>query len=150
MRSTGIKSSTISPHIISLEPAKDIGIPNSYPFKEQVVEEVIQERKMAEKEKKEKREKSSKRMDDKDDGIDEIKVGKIIIGVNERKRTPRPAAEIKKSRKELIEEMKEVMKNSEVVVLVLDARDPLECRIKAVESKGKVILVLNKADLVPE
>lgn len=60
------------------------------------------------------------------------------------------------SRKAYVKELKEVIDNSDVILQVLDARDPLSCRSKELESQilshrdgKKIILVLNKIDLIP-
>jgi len=60
------------------------------------------------------------------------------------------------SRKAFVKELKEVIEQSDVIIQVLDARDPLSCRSKELESQilshrdgKKIILVLNKIDLVP-
>lgn len=60
------------------------------------------------------------------------------------------------SRKAYSKELKEVIQNSDVILEVLDARDPLSCRSKELESQilshrdgKKIILVVNKIDLVP-
>lgn len=52
-------------------------------------------------------------------------------------------------------EMKKLIEACDIIVEVLDARDPLSCRCKNIERKilglpdKKIILVLNKIDLVP-
>jgi len=60
------------------------------------------------------------------------------------------------SKKAYMSLLKEVIKNSDVILEVLDCRDPLACRSKELESQilshkdeKKIILVLNKIDLVP-
>jgi nuclear GTP-binding protein len=60
------------------------------------------------------------------------------------------------SRKAYMRELKQVIENSDVILEVLDIRDPLSCRSKELESQvlshkdeKKLILVLNKIDLVP-
>ena len=60
------------------------------------------------------------------------------------------------SRRAYMKELKEVIDNSDVIIQVLDARDPLSCRSKELESQiqshkdgKKIILVLNKIDLIP-
>lgn len=60
------------------------------------------------------------------------------------------------SRKAYMKVLDQVIENSDVILEVLDARDPLSCRSKELESsilgkKGnkKIILVLNKIDLIP-
>ena len=62
------------------------------------------------------------------------------------------------SRKRFWKEFQKVVKVSDVLLEVLDARDPLGCRLREVErvidsqyaGKKKFILVLNKVDLVPK
>jgi nuclear GTP-binding protein len=60
------------------------------------------------------------------------------------------------SRRAYIKDLKQVIENSDVILEVLDARDPLSCRSKELESQilaqkdeKKIILVINKIDLVP-
>lgn len=60
------------------------------------------------------------------------------------------------SRKAYFKEFKKVLDNADVVLEVLDARDPLGCRTKKIEQdilesgvNKKIILILNKIDLVP-
>lgn len=60
------------------------------------------------------------------------------------------------SRKAYIKILDQVIENSDVILEVLDSRDPLSCRSKELENtilskKGdkKIILVLNKIDLIP-
>ena len=58
------------------------------------------------------------------------------------------------SRKAYYRELKKVLEASDVVLQVLDARDPEGCRNFEVEQEAlkqnkKVVLILNKIDLVP-
>ena len=60
------------------------------------------------------------------------------------------------SRRAFSRELKEVIENSDVLLQILDARDPMSCRSKELESQilshkdgKKIILVVNKIDLVP-
>ena len=59
------------------------------------------------------------------------------------------------SRKLYIKILDQVLENSDIILEVLDARDPLSCRSKEIENKinliknKKIILVLNKIDLIP-
>jgi nuclear GTP-binding protein len=60
------------------------------------------------------------------------------------------------SRKAYIKILDQVIENSDVILEVLDSRDPLSCRSKELENtilskRGdkKIILVLNKIDLIP-
>ena len=59
------------------------------------------------------------------------------------------------SRRAFLKELRKVVDNSDVILHVLDARDPLGTRSNAIEEmvlsapNKKLIYVLNKADLVP-
>ncbi|KAJ3165740.1 Guanine nucleotide-binding protein-like 3 [Geranomyces variabilis] len=60
------------------------------------------------------------------------------------------------SRKAYYKEFKKVVENADVILEVLDARDPLGCRTRQIEelilnagADKRVILILNKIDLVP-
>jgi nuclear GTP-binding protein len=60
------------------------------------------------------------------------------------------------SRRAYIKDLKQVIEASDVILEVLDVRDPLSCRSKELESQilahkdeKKIILILNKIDLVP-
>ncbi len=58
------------------------------------------------------------------------------------------------TKKSLVRELESVLANSDVIVEVLDARDPLGCRSEEVETRvlnagKKLVLLLNKIDLVP-
>ena len=60
------------------------------------------------------------------------------------------------SKKTYIKELKQVIENSDVILEVLDIRDPLNCRsielekqILSHKDEKKIILILNKMDLVP-
>jgi nuclear GTP-binding protein len=77
-----------------------------------------------------------------------------LTNIKEEKKTNNLNKEM--SRKAYVKELKEVIENSDVILQVLDARDPLSCRSKELESQilshrdgKKIILVLNKIDLVP-
>ncbi len=61
------------------------------------------------------------------------------------------------NRRAYFKQLREVIKTADVVLEVLDARDPEGCRARLVESSilaadanKKIVLVLNKIDLVPK
>ena len=63
---------------------------------------------------------------------------------------------IDSSRRAFYREFKEVFEAADVILMVLDARDPQGCRVREVEEqilatggKKRLVLVLNKIDLVP-
>jgi len=60
------------------------------------------------------------------------------------------------SKRTFLKDLKEVIENSDVVLEVLDARDPLSCKsleleeiIRGQKDVKKIILILNKIDLIP-
>jgi len=58
------------------------------------------------------------------------------------------------SRRAFYKELKKVIEAADVVIQVLDARDPEGCRSKEIEDEAvkagkKVLLLVNKIDLVP-
>jgi nuclear GTP-binding protein len=60
------------------------------------------------------------------------------------------------SRRAYMKDLKEVIENSDVVLEVLDSRDPLSCKsqeleelIRSQKDEKKIILILNKIDLIP-
>ncbi len=64
------------------------------------------------------------------------------------------ARAMSQSKKAFAKELKKVVDASDVIIEVLDARDPEGCRGKELEQQvqaqgKKVILVINKIDLVP-
>ena len=64
------------------------------------------------------------------------------------------ARQMAQSRKAYYRELKKVIEASDVIIEVLDARDPDGCRNREIEQQAvaggkKVLLVLNKIDLVP-
>jgi len=56
-----------------------------------------------------------------------------------------------------MKELRDVIDNSDIIIEVLDARDPMGCRCRDIEGevlgmaegRKKILLVLNKIDLVP-
>lgn len=66
-----------------------------------------------------------------------------------------PGREAENSRKKFYTELRKVLASADVIIEVLDARDPAACRSEMIEkevtSSGKrLILLLNKIDLVPK
>jgi nuclear GTP-binding protein len=58
------------------------------------------------------------------------------------------------SKKSYFKEFRKVVEEADVILEILDARDPLGCRTKHIEelllnSQKRIILILNKVDLVP-
>ena len=142
-----------------LEQRRDGGIPNSYPFKEHVIDEEIKERQQVKLEKEIKRKankgkKVTNEMVD-GDGLEEVKVGEIIRQEHTKpKRERTEIIPVHKSKKEYSTDLKSVIEESDVILVIVDARVPLESRPKNLEAQcaekdKKILIVLNKADLVP-
>ncbi|XP_041835758.1 guanine nucleotide-binding protein-like 3 [Melanotaenia boesemani] len=138
---------------------KDLGVPSSAPFKEEVLREAEQRRLQIEEEKEQKRqakreERAQKRKKEKEAASKETEPKtKKTRKDKEEKHT----ALNRGSKQFLCAELNKVLDASDVVIEVLDARDPLGCRCPQLEeavlqreSNKKLLLVLNKIDLVPK
>ncbi|EFJ45692.1 hypothetical protein VOLCADRAFT_42065, partial [Volvox carteri f. nagariensis] len=134
---------------------KDPGLPSQWPYKEELVKEFAFLRAKAladEKRKKEERKLSQTRALDLRgslfcrDGLVERQPASLTSSLNRRDN----------SRKAFYREFRRVVEASDVIIQVLDARDPLACRCPDVERyiretnpNKKIVLLLNKMDLVP-
>eukprot|EP00903_Cladosiphon_okamuranus_P013622 g12686.t1 len=151
---------------------KDPGIPNSLPFKEEVLAEIAfakkrnEERKVMAKEKR--RADMMKRRGLTPEGqtleglmsgaeksqeeFQKVEAGKVVEEHQDEDAAVRHG---QSSRRAYFRELKKVVETADVILEVLDARDPLGSRAQAVEaavlSKAgkKLVLVINKVDLVP-
>lgn len=145
---------------------KMISVPNKCPFKEEILIEAekrraelkdikIQKKQAAKKksiEQKQKNTNSKKTKDLKPDDELENKNGKpkYILNINDLQ-----AQQINRSVKVFAGEVRKTIDTADVVIEVLDARDPLGSRNHKIEelviSQGKrLVLLLNKIDLVPK
>ncbi|XP_077181920.1 guanine nucleotide-binding protein-like 3 [Paroedura picta] len=142
------------------KPKKDIGVPNSAPFKEDILREAEQRKQRREELKKQQKLDRQKELEKKrkqetnKDAIEEKQCEKEPTS----KPKANPEQQIdKNSNKFFCRELKKVIEASDVVLEVLDARDPLGCRCPQLEQLvgqsdgGKpLLLVLNKIDLIPK
>ncbi|KAJ8324590.1 hypothetical protein BDV3_003296 [Batrachochytrium dendrobatidis] len=153
---------------------KDPGIPNLFPFKEKLLHQAEEAKRKAIEEK----ELAVKARKANRNGLtsDQMSLAALAEDATSRSRafdttlvqigskgslaTERsdPALSGRKddSRKAYYREFKKVIENADVILEVLDARDPLGCRTKQIEelilnagSNKRIILILNKIDLVP-
>uniref|UniRef100_A0A3B5MXF8 Guanine nucleotide-binding protein-like 3 n=1 Tax=Xiphophorus couchianus TaxID=32473 RepID=A0A3B5MXF8_9TELE len=135
---------------------KDPGVPNSAPFKEDVLREAEQRRLQIEEEKERKRqakkeERAQKRKNEKEAAVKEAEPS-----AKKARKTVKRSAPNKNSKQHLCSELNKVIDASDVVIEVLDARDPLGCRCPQLEEavllggKRKLLFVLTKIDLVPK
>ena len=144
--------------------SKDPGIPNMYPFKEQLLKQIQEKKEKDEEEKAKRKEQKVKQASRKrklqDLQKDAEKRAKLFekrheSGIIDSQAFPkRPLEDSKKS---FYKEFKKVVDESDVVIEVLDARDPLGCRCPQLEEmilasgkSKKLVLMLNKIDLIPK
>ncbi|XP_008293906.1 guanine nucleotide-binding protein-like 3 [Stegastes partitus] len=148
---------------VSKRVKKDLGVPSSAPFKEEVLREAEQRRLKIEEEKEKKKqakkeERAQKRKAEKEAASKEKEPkAKRIRTDDSESHSGKQAAPNRNSKEFLCAELNKVIDASDVVLEVLDARDPLGCRCpqleEAVLQRGgnkKLLLVLNKIDLVPK
>ncbi|XP_058931994.1 guanine nucleotide-binding protein-like 3 [Kogia breviceps] len=142
------------------KPRKDPGVPNSAPFKEALLREAeLRKQRLEELKQQQKldrqKEQNKKRKLETDPAVElsNMEPMKEEFGQCKTKK----AKSSKQNPKRLYcQELKKVIEASDVVLEVLDARDPLGCRCPQVEEaivkagQKKLVLVLNKSDLVPK
>uniref|UniRef100_A0A8C3LTJ5 Guanine nucleotide-binding protein-like 3 n=1 Tax=Chrysolophus pictus TaxID=9089 RepID=A0A8C3LTJ5_CHRPC len=134
------------------KPRKDPGVPGAAPFKEALLREAelrkqrLEELKRKQKLDRQKELEKRRKLDAKKSAteIQEQTGGKESSGKSEAKKTKKALD-------------KNVIESSDVVLEVLDARDPMGCRCPQLEQaitcsggEKKLLLVLNKIDLVPK
>ncbi|CAB3242962.1 unnamed protein product [Arctia plantaginis] len=149
---------------------KPIQIPNGCPFKDDILKEVEAVKKHKEEERQKKKELAKQqkqiKMEEKKNrntSMDTLVANATVRGkVHEAFKGDEPSDDIEfgKERKQenslktYYREFKKVISEAEVILEVVDARDPLGTRCSQVEeavreSGKRLVLVLNKADLVP-
>ncbi|XP_010084313.1 PREDICTED: guanine nucleotide-binding protein-like 3, partial [Pterocles gutturalis] len=144
------------------KPKKDPGVPSAAPFKEELLREAeqrkqrLEELKQKQKLNRQKEHEKKRKLEAKKNAakIKEKAEGKESPG---KSKTKTNKLLHKNSKKSFCRELKKVIEASDVVLEVLDARDPMGCRCpqleQAVTCSGgdkKLLLVLNKIDLVPK
>ncbi|MCI4390016.1 hypothetical protein PGIGA_G00117820 [Pangasianodon gigas] len=145
---------------------KDIGVPNSAPFKEEVLREAEQRKQELEELKEKNRlakqkERAEKRKKGKEESSEDTQAKKKKVKKEEKVKAQREAraavAKEKSSKRFRCSELNKVIEASDVILEVLDARDPMGCRCTQLEEavlkhKGKkrLLFILNKIDLVPK
>jgi nuclear GTP-binding protein len=154
----------------SSRPNKDPGIPNSLPFKEQVIKEAQEDRRRDEERKQLVRDlQKDKRRQQRDDqllkkrGLDELTADALARGEqfeakghSDGHSSTSGQSDKTSNLKSYYKEFHKVIEASDVVVEVLDARDPIGSRCPQVEEEvmrnganKRLILLLNKVDLIP-
>lgn len=143
---------------------KDPGVPNLFPFKEEVLKQA-EEKKRRQEEANERRKQNRLKEVNKKRNLESLQKDAMKRGKEfEKKETLKENSQsdaysgrkLEGSLKAYYKEFKKVVDASDVVLEVLDARDPMGCRCTQVEesvmSSGvnkKLVLILNKIDLVP-
>lgn len=148
---------------------KDPGIPNLWPYKTELLQEIERRRQEA------KEARAAARAAGKDDmaamaadaerragAHDRAEERKAVDGAvgnykDAKETKAAPEAEAEGSRKAFMKEFRRVVDSSDVILEVLDARDPIGCRcfdaeravVAASGGTKRIVLVLNKVDLVP-
>ncbi|KDD77192.1 hypothetical protein H632_c1p3 [Helicosporidium sp. ATCC 50920] len=146
-----------------IKPRKDPGIPSAWPFKEQVLQDVASQKKRELEREFARRdaallEKKDAPMDEAGQlaALQEAAEERVNNFVAEKMAELRPEAVVDYSRKAFYKDFVKVVEVSDVIVEVIDARDPeggrcldVERFIRRMGSNKKIILLLNKVDLVP-
>eukprot|EP00195_Chlamydomonas_chlamydogama_P013468 CAMPEP_0202909350 /NCGR_PEP_ID=MMETSP1392-20130828/49079_1 /ASSEMBLY_ACC=CAM_ASM_000868 /TAXON_ID=225041 /ORGANISM="Chlamydomonas chlamydogama, Strain SAG 11-48b" /LENGTH=620 /DNA_ID=CAMNT_0049599071 /DNA_START=76 /DNA_END=1938 /DNA_ORIENTATION=- len=147
---------------------KDPGLPSQWPFKEELIKEFAMKRaQILADEKRRKDEKKARKLANKQSaeaGGEDIQQLQALASFKQADFETRKRARLTEefqsdkdnSRKAFYREFRKVVELADVVIQVLDARDPLACRcpdveryIRTVNPNKRVILLLNKMDLVP-
>ncbi|KAM9977906.1 hypothetical protein ACTFIR_011783 [Dictyostelium discoideum] len=146
---------------------KDPGIPNLWPFKEDMLNKIEQQKQKASEEKKNKKEKrrleqmAEARRDIASMAADAKRRESEFQERQQLKQQQKQQGKFEKegkdsSLKQFYREVKKVIEAGDVILQVLDARDPMGCRCLEIEkmileryTNKKIVLILNKIDLVP-
>jgi len=145
---------------------RDAGVPNSAPFKEEVLREAALQKKNAEEMRLRKKEEQRNHIKTKL-ALETAKQNAIEYQKNSQEKESMMEKLSKShnismlssvaSKNAYCKEFRKLVETADVVIEVLDARDPLGCRCKEVEkaildsnANKKIILLLNKIDLVPK
>ncbi|XP_013988940.1 guanine nucleotide-binding protein-like 3 [Salmo salar] len=145
---------------------KDIGVPNKAPFKEDILREAEQRRLKLEEEKEKKKlakqqqraQKRKKENAASSDGDCKVKKArKELPSQEDLVKQMVKQSDPRNSKKHFCSELNKVIDASDVIIEVLDARDPLGCRCPQLEEavlkrvgNKKLLFLLNKIDLVPK
>ncbi|KAM6301009.1 guanine nucleotide-binding protein-like 3 [Aegotheles albertisi] len=144
------------------KPKKDPGVPSAAPFKEELLREAeqrkqrLEELKQKQKLNRQKEQERKRKLEAKKNAAKTQEKGEGKESVGKSKTKTKKLLD-KNSKKWFCRQLQKVIEASDVVLEVLDARDPMGCRCpqleQAVTCSGgdkKLLLVLNKIDLVPK
>lgn len=132
--------------------SKEFHIPNLYPYKKKMIEHLKNSKQTAEKRRMLVR-LMKKRGDHNMEVIREDPEARVAAYL---KKDAQKKKRVTHTKKHYMKELRNVIDTSDIIIEVLDARDPMACRNKEMEAEvlgtgqgKKIILVLNKIDLVP-
>ncbi|KDQ28894.1 hypothetical protein PLEOSDRAFT_1028079, partial [Pleurotus ostreatus PC15] len=147
---------------------KDPGIPNNFPYKDQILAEVAEQRRQAEEEKQKRKEekRAAKTVEEADgdaeDGIASLAARHLFKATAAKKRPEPELVEEESDEDESpllaspdLPDLKSALECADVVVSLLDARDPLAYRSSFLESwvsdkpEKRLLFILNKIDVCP-
>ena len=139
---------------------KDPGIPNSWPFKNELLNDIARARELAERAKLEKKQnKSAKNLEEllaRANADRAAFEAKVPMQVAEEGNTQKQSLG-QQSRRAYLSTLRKVIDTSDIILQVLDARDPMGTRIHpSIEETilshydKKMVLVMNKIDLIPK
>ncbi|XP_011174918.1 guanine nucleotide-binding protein-like 3 homolog [Solenopsis invicta] len=149
----------------SKKKSKMMEVPNQCPFKEDILKEVEAMRKQQEEEKQKRKEEARERKREQlaKDGLQGLvnraenkQLAHKPMEVDSQDQMKNAVTKEENSLKAYYKEFKKVLDAADVILEVVDARDPLGTRCKEVEEavrsaqgNKRLVLVLNKADLIP-
>ncbi|KAJ3033340.1 Guanine nucleotide-binding protein-like 3 [Rhizophlyctis rosea] len=157
---------------------KDPGIPNLFPFKDKLLQAAeANKKKLAEERERQKKDRAALHNKNRTLNVDQQDLASLARDAAQRGRAydiaqasagpsdgfatsymadAAMSGQKDNSRKAYYKEFKKVVEGADVILEVLDARDPLGCRTRQIEemimaagTNKRVILILNKIDLVP-
>jgi len=155
---------------------KDPGIPNLWPFKQEILEQIEKSNEKGIEVHEDNIEEEGEEGEMKEKVVEKpniTEMSKLALNAKKKEMEFHQKEEIieknkdefkqvkedslsKSSKQKYYQELKDVLEKSDVVLFVLDARDPIGCRCpdveKTIQSQNKnmkIVFVLNKIDLVP-
>ena len=151
--------------IVRHDKKKDPGIPNSWPFKQELLQNIRQGNERMEQRKLEEKERRAKGASNLTELVAQAnakqshfdaKSGTVVNNVDDSIKTL-TTSHGQQSRRAYLRSLKQVIESSDVILQVIDSRDPLGTRIHPAIEAGilshydkKMVLVMNKIDLIPK
>lgn len=147
---------------------KDTGVPNSCPFKDTIIKEAVDAKQRIDNERQLQKERTKKQREKQK--MEKRNLSSLVEDAQKRQQTystknisEKNSKEYKETKitenslKAYIKEFRKVVESADVILQVLDARDPLGSRCPQVEeavlaagASKRLVLVLNKIDLIPK